>query len=196
MHVAFPLRMVAAGVADEVSLELYVIADGRYHAQNFANVEMREDHVTYDWATNAFDYDEVADDHLASSGGRTWLTEFAMPTGGVTTQLYDPVDRRQIEPTDDWFVATDGLPDPWITRMRAVLPVEALGEDLVLEASLAGERSGFYNITNEINATSPVAPLFELGAGGDAPKTPVYLLVFALGLAAALLRRRAAHRLA
>jgi hypothetical protein len=145
-HVTFPLRMVAAGIGDTVSIELYVIGEGRYEAQNFPNAEVDEAELTYDGATATFNYDALAAERLASNDGRTWLTEFSSgitaPTGGAYV-TYD--DDGYHGPLDDWLVATRHFTgSSTVTRMRAELPAGALSDDLVLQASERGYRPALY----------------------------------------------------
>lgn len=193
LNVSFPLRMVAAGVADHVALELFVIAEGRYEAAGFPNGEVDRGAIAYDWATATYNYDELAEAVVASEGGRTWLTEYAEP-------IYYDGEIRYFSVTDeggetryaseDWTAAVEGLSLPYVTRMRADLPVEALGEDLVLMASSRGDLGRNIFVDREINAVT--ASLRELdGRGSTAmaglPGPVVVLLVAGAGLA---LRRR------
>ena len=56
VNVTFPLRMVAAGVADSVALELFIIADGRYEIANFPNLEIPRDELTFNPSNGTFNY--------------------------------------------------------------------------------------------------------------------------------------------
>jgi len=181
-HVTFPLRMVAAGVGESVSLELFLIAEGRWEAQNFPNAEVPEDLLTYDQGTNTFNYDALAEAALASGDGRTWLTEFS----GIAWEPHTSSDARE-----DWDVATRFLPmRPWLTRMRAELPANALSEDLILSASMLGPRYGVYYADRSTTATSP-----EGGGGMPGAQLLVALVaVFALWPRGKRLGKRAAHR--
>jgi hypothetical protein len=63
------------------------------------------------------------------------------------------------EATEDWGVATRGLANqPTVTRMRAELPANALGEDLVLRASSAGPRPGVYIVTHAYDSDGRTSP--------------------------------------
>jgi hypothetical protein len=77
-----PLRMVAAGVGAQVGITLYVIGEGRYEAQNFANAVVQSSQLTWDPTQNQSNYETLAEQLMGSNGG-TWLTEFAEPTSLV-----------------------------------------------------------------------------------------------------------------
>ncbi len=195
MAPTLPLRMVAAGVADEVSLELFVIADGRWEAASFPNAEIDEEELVYDWDTGTFNYDDLAAAALEADAGRTWLTEYATAMPAVSTDAYAYGDADGYHsPAPDWAVAVRSLGgSQWVTRMRAALPAEALSEDLTLQASERGERPGFINVTRERNRPSGVPPL---GAGRlDADGVPPAAALagwFALVAALLFARRRVA----
>ncbi len=155
MNVAFPLRMVAAGVGDFVSLELFVIAEGRYEAANFPNGVIDQSELVYDWALDEYNYDALADEVMRQDAGRTWLTEYAMPDGGTVVGF--TIRDEAGEPHSaaaDWSVAVESIPNPTITRMRANLPAQALREDLILAASTQGELPAQIFVENDVNWTS------------------------------------------
>lgn len=73
-----PLRMVAAGVGARVGITLYVIGEGRYHPQNFPDAQVDwESELTWSRSSNRSNYQDLAAEAMAQSGGRAWLTEFA-----------------------------------------------------------------------------------------------------------------------
>jgi hypothetical protein len=84
---SLPLRMVAAGVGANVGITLYVISDGRYQAHNFSNGVVDDSKLVWLHAQNQSNYETLAEQVMQSSGGRTWLTEFAQ-----TTSLYGSAD--------------------------------------------------------------------------------------------------------
>lgn len=190
LQMTFPLRMIAAGAGVEVSLELYVIGEGRYEAQNFPNAEISESELVFDWSDSTFNYDVVREDKLAQDGGRTWLTEFSDAIGGGDVFDANIVDEEGVvhRATPDWSVATRNLLSaPWVTRMRAELPTSALVEDLELRASVLPRRPGFYFVTRELNRPNPgFAPL--IGTGGRL--WPILLFVVPVLAFLALRRRR------
>jgi hypothetical protein len=74
---SFPLRMLSAGTKDAVDLLLYVIAEGRIKSGNIPTVDFPHDKISYDFATEEFNYDAVRDEALAQSNGRVFLTTMA-----------------------------------------------------------------------------------------------------------------------
>jgi hypothetical protein len=176
---SLPLRMVAAGVGANVGIELYVIGEGRYHTQNFPDVDVDFTKLAWNPATSRSNFAELETTALASGDARGWITEFAGPvsvTGGgsygpnpdlaltygstcvpippwivpcdASTPSADAADDAGADATacapptpqincDDLDVATLGIHgQPWVTRLRAKLPSQALTVgDLRLEAS-------------------------------------------------------------
>ncbi len=189
LNVTFPLRMVAAGVAEEVGIELYVIGEGRYEAANFPNGEVDRDAIVYDWATESYDYDARAAAVLAREGGRTWLTEFAAPVNRWQIEQFSVRDDAG-EPhfaVGDWSAAIAGLAEPTVTRMRAELPVAALGQDLVLQASDGAPLYGTIVVQRDVNfetaaVTGPLASR-DTALAGLPPGSVLVLALAGLGLA-------------
>jgi hypothetical protein len=196
LNVSFPLRMVSAGIADHVALELFVIAEGRYEAGNFPDGEVNRDAITYDWATQTYDYDELAQAVIALNGGTTWLTEFAAPITDDRVRDYAVDDDAGGFATAraDWDRAVEGLgATPFVTRMRADLPASALVDDLVLSASIDGELQGAILVQRDVNwnggATSArTAPTSTMMAG--APGTAWFIGLVAAGFVYRRLRRK------
>ncbi len=167
-QVSFPLRMVAAGIGETVSLELFLIAEGRWEVQNFPNAEIADEDLTYDAASGTFDYDAVASELLGQEGGRTWLTEVSQTVAAPYVTAGDPTS-----PQEDWLVATRGLSSSsqaTVTRMRAELPANALSEDLILQASEQPPRFATYYVTAQTEGA-----VIGNGDGGDG--TPALLLL-------------------
>ncbi len=74
-----PLRMVAAGVRDEVDIVLYVIAEGRFTIPDLEPVELNLDELTWDFNTQDSNYEQLRDRSLREHDGRSVLTTFASP---------------------------------------------------------------------------------------------------------------------
>ncbi len=87
---SLPLRMVAAGIGTHVGLSLYVISEGRYHPQNFPDVEVRADQITWDATKARSNYQDLAMAALQSGSGRGWLTEYAGPPSLVRSGVNVP----------------------------------------------------------------------------------------------------------
>jgi hypothetical protein len=72
-----PLRMVAAGTGAQTALSLFIIAEGRYEAANFANVSVHTQDITWDFDTSSSNYAELRLDALSEEDGRAWLAPYA-----------------------------------------------------------------------------------------------------------------------
>ena len=74
-NAVLPLRMVAAGTGATVGISLFVIAEGRYEAQNFPNFDIKADDLLWDWTQQKSNYTQLRADKTTASGGRAWETE-------------------------------------------------------------------------------------------------------------------------
>lgn len=153
LNPTFPLRMVSAGVEGKVGLELFVFAEGRYQAANFANAEVARDRLTYDWATSTFNYEVLYSQAASTEGGRVWVTEYAQAVQPYTIEYYSSYDESGVahSAAEDYAVVTRGLSSPYLTRMTSDMPAEFLTRDLVLMASTGGDLGNYIVVTNEVN---------------------------------------------
>jgi hypothetical protein len=137
-NMVLPLRMVAAGIADHVGISLWIFANGRYEAANFANGTIDPDRLVWNWSTNTSNYADVFDGTLNGlAEGRAWITEFAQdatPYQYSFRYVYGAMDPTAVEA--DWNLAThDSTSGIWITRLRTDLVARYLDTDLQLQAS-------------------------------------------------------------
>ena len=206
----FPLRMVSAGATADLSLELYVFAEGRTQTMNMPTVEVDRAEVTFDWATSTFDYDARFEAAINTAGGRAWVAEYAgpLPANVSTYQSSDP-DGTIHTTRDDLAVVTRGLRGAFtMTKLRTRMPSNLLDRDLVLGAAYTDLAIGTQiNVTRELNRAEDVDCSAACGDGpsdfdgcsvNDAEHTPrnAHDRSLPLGVAlvfvplAALLRRR------
>lgn len=82
-----PLRMVAAGVGAKVGLTLWVIGEGRYHTQNFPDAPVDWSSLAWNVAQGRSNRLELEAAALASSGGRSWITEAAVRTSFTESKV-------------------------------------------------------------------------------------------------------------
>jgi hypothetical protein len=80
-----PLRMVAAGIGSKVGLTLWVIAEGRYHPQNFPDGAIDYTQLTWDGTNARSNLSEMQRVALESEGGRSWITEGAIRATATRT---------------------------------------------------------------------------------------------------------------
>ncbi len=154
----FPLRMVSAGATDELSLELYVFAEGRTQTMNMPTVEVDRAQITFDWATSTFDYDARFDATIREAGGRAWVAEYAgpLPPNVSTYGSFDP-DGTVHTAEADLAIARRGLRSALnLTKLRTRMPPNLLDRDLVLGAAFTEQE-----ITTQISVTR------ELNRGPD-----------------------------
>lgn len=122
-----PLRMVAAGVADEVGIELYLVGEGRWNVTGFAGTTVASEDLTWSFAQGASNYAQAFQRAVWRTGAPGWVTEFA-----------GPVDRAWAAGTSaepEWSLALQGVPGAWVSRVRTVLPRLALDAELQFGAA-------------------------------------------------------------
>jgi hypothetical protein len=205
LALTLPLRMIAAGVGSEVQLELFVFAEARMGAANFGNAEVDRSAITYDWASNAFDYDRRFDDAMFRGTGvlNNWVTEYAQPaplyylssyvSGWGTSDMHSGRADTQI--------VQAALPEAYLTRLRTRLPPSQLGTDLTLQLSTGGDLSTAIFVTREAHRAPDVVcppppdcrPITAMGGGGcaiGARGASVGALGLGLAMLVLALRRR------
>lgn len=193
-----PLRMVTAGVAANVGVTLWVVGDGRWEPQNFANYRIENDEIEWDWATNKSNYTELRAKKNSDAGGAAWEMESSLTLArdmiaaqirngsvryenGETKSDYEPVKDEQgtITRTADQVFDDDmgallgngSAFDVKVTRMRADLPRASLATDLALQASKdQGELQNVRQVTRERG--EPQCPVWDgCGQSGTAPRS-------------------------
>jgi hypothetical protein len=82
---SLPLRMVAAGIGQNVAITLFVIGEGRYHPKNFPDATVDFKKLYWDNATARSNLEELSQAAMAENGKRGWLTDFA----GLANVTYD-----------------------------------------------------------------------------------------------------------
>ena len=155
---SFPLKMVTIGAQGALSLELFVIADQRYDAQNYGTRTIPRDQLVWDWQTYSTNYAGLFTATIEAGGGRAFIAEAAQSfeTLSFFTPFYPPVlDDSGAPPATveaDVAVARTGLRTAYLTRLRTRILLEHLGDDLVLApAADATNVSRFYVARREIN---------------------------------------------
>jgi hypothetical protein len=171
LALTLPLRMIAAGVGAEVSLELFVFSEARMETATFPNAEVDRAAVTFDWTPRTFDYDARFEDALfAGTGTQTnWVTEFA-----AAPNMYAISSYTSGSGTGQHFAATDtalvtaSLAAPYLTRLRTRLPPSELGEDLVLRLSSGADVPNNIYVTHELHRAADIDCPNRCGGGGCA----------------------------
>lgn len=90
-----PLRMVAAGTGPFTDITLFVLAEGRYAAQGFAEVTLQEGLLSWDFQTSSSNYAQLRQGVLAQAGGRVFYVPFAA-RGALFGEIQNDVAERPL----------------------------------------------------------------------------------------------------
>ncbi len=193
-----PLRMVAAGTGAVVGITLWVIGDGRWEPQNFRSFVVKQEELTWNWASSSSNFKSLRAEKNAALGGSAWEIESATTQygGDLKRRIEQSVrfnprtgsadladeypaklnDQGGVLQTPAQVFAEDmgfllGNKDALrVTRMRADLPQASLAADLSLQASAdQGELARARQITKEQDL--PLCPVYdECKVIGQAPR--------------------------
>lgn len=192
--VALPLRMVAAGTGALTTISLYVLGEFRAETANFPGFAIDPAKVVWDYNQDRSNYTDLRSQGYAASKGFGWLTESAKPysPSSFRFQIFNVIDfggpgasGYGTDPSEAYEAATEDLGvlfhgmdenQVWLTRLRAELPREALGKDLVLQAAASQvEVPRFIQTTKYVGqqpACPPIPPgCEESGDSGGFPAT-------------------------
>ncbi len=179
---SFPLKGVIVGAKGVVDLSLWVIAEQRYAANNYATVRINEDDLVWDWETNTSNYSDVFDEAILDAGGRAWVVEYADMLSNIP---------RIGNPSDDLAVAQAAAPAPYVTRLRTRLRTENINEDLQLSPAAETTRvSPFLTAPNDINRPDEPDCNDGCAASTHAAGLSTLGLLLVIGLFATRRRRR------
>ncbi len=188
LSLTLPLRMIAAGVGADVSLELFVFAEQRMRTATFPNAEVDRGAITFDWSTRTFDYDARFENALFSGTGTqtNWVTEYAQPPSLVTLASYTSGTGTSMHlAAADVALVSAALPGAYLTRLRTRLTPAELTDDLVLALSTGGYVGTSINVTHELNRAADIDCPNHCGGCGVTPSgPPVSLAALLLALLA------------
>lgn len=74
----FPMKMLSAGAADKVALDVMVLSEGRVQVDGFANTEVDTSLLSWDFEADTSNYASLRDAELAKDGGAVFLTTYAL----------------------------------------------------------------------------------------------------------------------
>ncbi|HLU67472.1 MAG TPA: DUF2330 domain-containing protein [Kofleriaceae bacterium] len=120
----FPLKMVTVGAYGSLQMTLWVIAEQRYRALNYAGGTIDPADLVWDFATGSSNYLEVFRQSNLALGSRAWITQYAQP---LATLFFT---------TEEVAAAQALIPYPFITRLQADMLVDHLNADLQLGPDL------------------------------------------------------------
>ncbi len=173
LSLTLPLRMIAAGVGTDVDLELFVFAEGRMGTATFPNAEVDRESITYDWASNTFDYGARFEAALFSGTGvqTNWVTEYARrPNLASLAAARSGTGMDVHSAAADIQIVRDALPTAYMTRLRTRLTPAELDADLTLRTATGGDIGTQFMVTREIHrAPDPVCDTVCDTADGTEP---------------------------
>ncbi len=197
---SLPLRMVAAGTGPKVGITLWIVAEGRYEAQNFPNFAIKSEDLVWDWATNTSNFGALR--AQKSTDGKSWETETSTtfqartiadairngyyfgPSGGgggvaaPNGNDYAPVTDTNGAVTKtadqvreaDLVTLVDEMAAPRITRLRADLAHASLAADLLLQPAADPAELAGQRQASK-EAGQPQCPIFNgCDPAGTAPR--------------------------
>lgn len=160
-----PLRMIAAGVADKVGLDLMVISEGVMQVDGFANEQIDRSQLVWNVRTSRSNYRAVFNTILARHAGRVWVTE---STVALTAPMMAPAmgpglesvgfDAGVVERVAGWSDA--GAPFYDLERLLTVgtIPTEALRTDPFVDRRLVfqhlGDRATLTRLRTELDPSA------------------------------------------
>ncbi len=74
----FPMKMLSAGAADKVALDVMVLSEGRVQVDGFSNTEVDTAALSWDFTNETSNYAALRDAALAKDGGAVFLTSYAL----------------------------------------------------------------------------------------------------------------------
>jgi hypothetical protein len=84
-----PLRMVGIGTGEQTPIVLYVVGEGRYISQNFAEAKLTTGLLSWNFRTQESNYTTLREKAFADHDVHAFLTTFAKP-GMFGYELYEP----------------------------------------------------------------------------------------------------------
>ncbi len=171
-----PLRMVAGGTGAKTSLNLLVMAEGRYRPANFPSFLIHESDLVWNWDTSSSNYAELRAAGFAAGAGDSWLIADGepFPSADFASAVVDYAQTNPVESgyaddmgmgavaaaqadMEDLFAGID-VGSAWISRLEAELPRPALDKDLALEPDPDQTAVQWYFEITNTTGTPPKCP--------------------------------------
>lgn len=187
---SIPLRMVAAGIAKDVGLSLWVIGEGRYEPKNFPSFVIPDKDLT--WYGYSSNYFTLLDNANAKAGWRGWELQSSMvdlaksirdtvrgggETGPIKPAALDyeaqtsptPLTADQVREADlETLFHGMNEADIRVSFYRSRIAAAGLDQDLVLGA--ATDQSTVPNrrvpTTNDLSSCATTCPGWSMCDGG------------------------------
>jgi len=154
----YPMAISQVSAAETTEVRIYVIAEHRAAAANIANVLIDPGAVGQGPGTESgTNYEALVAQATAQHGGLALVTEYA-----------GPEDSWWMSSVADGVYPPDALPEPFLTRMRAIVARQDMNVDFELQDAQSDEPvSREFMVTSGSAETSAAAvgePLVALGA--------------------------------
>lgn len=159
----YPMIISRVSAAPENEILLYVLSTGRYACANWANgtIEQNEVKPSHGSSPSWTNYEALFREKTAAAQGHLFITEYARYAGTRSGRRADFIrwigDRPPTEP------------EPFLTRLRAIIPRDAMDRDVALLPVQWPDVNGEYELKDESQSREsfamPVIALAGLCAG-------------------------------
>jgi hypothetical protein len=159
--------MVAAGVGAYVGLTLFVLAEGRYHPQNFPDATLDFKKLVWDYGKAGSNYQALSFDAMAQNEGRSWLTEYAnvVDTNKSTFSANGGFTPTQQNLADLYYQKCVG-------RVPTFEPIVDAGAGTDASDFDAGDTDAGDTDAGDVDGGSPVEPIVDAGKRDARPEPP------------------------
>ncbi len=179
-----PLKMTALAAEPEMGVVVWILADQRYEAANWPNLEVPDDYLVYDWRTGRHNWTTAVARVVDEAGGQGWVTETATPLDDYRTRLEatTPADEQQAEAVAALLELFEGR--TYLSRLYTRLSAEEMTSDPIFRRSMGGDVPRWREIPppdgsdacvwdgSETGAASP-CDFTACGAGGHCAEVEV-----------------------
>lgn len=134
-----PLKMTALAAEPEMGVVVWILADQRYEAANWPNLEVPDDYLVYDWRTGRHNWTTAVARVVDEAGGQGWVTETATPLDDYRARLEatTPADEEQAEAVAALLELFEGK--AYLSRLYTRLSAEEMTSDPIFRRSAGGD---------------------------------------------------------
>jgi hypothetical protein len=171
-----PLRMVSAGVSDKVGLSLVVIGSTTYRAANFANVELADTDLVWDWQAPsrlgfAEDFRAAQRRLVQPYNGAAWVTESGIRSNRFALERL--AANTAFAPGRNGLPRTPVCPPPEMMQGMECVEPSATEDMRVALTGLNADGVVLSRLRSELPASALDRDL-QLEAGSATLRDPVY----------------------
>jgi hypothetical protein len=156
---SIPLRMTALAAEPEMSIAVFVLADTRFEAKNWENLEIADDQIRFnlsDWGQpGSTNWSQLVARAVDEAGGQGWVTEFAGSSAGYAEQVRSQIENQSFGTPEDAAAAAELLgvleAHPYLTRLYTRLSAEEMTSDPVFGRSALGDVARTHSLSRVVN---------------------------------------------